>query len=188
MTGNGIVLVAVVDQVTPRIQGQLESLLGEFYPGVGAGAAAPRLELLDRAASEMIERLISAGLLQPTARFSRPWPLGNGLDKSPPLSEEDCRRAATWRERCRHVVRRGRVLGQAGFADEARESVNEALHAIGRALAIEKRLPDPESMAALRESDYKFLWGSEGDMVQGFLQNSEVSWEPLVVVLERLAS
>ena len=184
LVGGIPVLVAVVEEVTPACRQRLESILAASYAdSTRADSPAVKLEILDRATYHTIERWIEAGILQRTAKFTRPLALEAEPPLPPPLSEAEIKRAAEWRERGRHALRRTQVLGQAGFPSETRSSLLESLHALARALAIEKRLPDPPSLEDLNTSLLLCIWGNQATTVQAYLTDDSQHWQPLVAVL-----
>ena len=125
--------VAVVDEVE-QIRPMAERLLKDAF---GGGAAAPGLEVLDRATHETIQRLIGQGLLQPVAGGNR---LLHGdetaMETGRAVRERklgEARKAMTQAERKRRM---SDVLKVGGFGVEAvlplREAVEWALKAVVR--------------------------------------------------------
>ena len=91
------VLYVVVERDAAQYREQLGSLHEEYFgPGRWDPLAPVRLEVIDRATDEALQRLIDAGLLAKTTRASRPlWPaeppkprrrrsLPSELESSPP--------------------------------------------------------------------------------------------------------
>jgi len=52
-----------------------------------------------------------------------------------------------------------RVLGNAGFADEARSALLDAIHGMGSALAVERRLPEPAELKDALQPPLSHRWG-----------------------------
>ena len=123
------VFLAVLDGDGATVQSERERLASE--------AGAPRVEVLDRATYEAIERMTAAGLLHKAGDAPR------DLVRSPRLGED---RAAMHRQRmaqgaeqlatAERKLRMALLLAQGGFAEEAMPALSEglALAATARAL------------------------------------------------------
>src|ERR1019366_7170811 len=67
------VLYVVVERDAAQYREQLNALHGEYFgPGQWDPLAPVRLEVIDRATDEALQRLIDAGLLAKTTRATRP--------------------------------------------------------------------------------------------------------------------
>ena len=105
-----------------------------------------RLEVIDRATDEALQRLIDAGLLAKTTRASRPlWP-ADAAETAPPLSPAELEKLSAHRQRAARKLKMARVLCDGGLSEEARAALLEAVAALGCALAVQHRLPEPASL------------------------------------------
>ncbi len=82
------VLYVVVERDAAQYREQLNALHAEYFgPGQWDPLAPVRLEVIDRATDEALQRLIEAGLLAKTTRATRPlWPADTAEAAPPPLS------------------------------------------------------------------------------------------------------
>lgn len=139
------VLFVVVDSGAESWRPRLQSLHEKFF-GNGAGdpLAPVHLEMVDRATAEALERLRALGLVETKIRATRH--LHPAADPQPaPLTEEEKRRIAELCEQANRRLKMARLLHGGGFSDEAREPLLNAVEALGRAVAIEERLPEPDA-------------------------------------------
>jgi hypothetical protein len=131
--GGKTVLMAVVDEVE-QIRPMAERLLKDAF---GGGAAAPGLEVLDRATYETIQRLIEQGLLHPVAGGTRLLHGGEAaMETGRAVRERKLGEARKAMEQAERKRRMSDVLKVGGFCVEAvpplREAVEWALKAIVR--------------------------------------------------------
>ena len=142
------VLYVVVERDAVTWREKLNSLHEEFFGrGQGDPLAPVRLEVVDRATDEALQRLIEAGLLARTMRAGRPlWPAEPEAVSHPPLSPGELQRIEGLHARAGRKLKIARVLHQAGLDDEARAATLEALPLLGSALALEQRLPEPGTL------------------------------------------
>ncbi|HKH43051.1 MAG TPA: DEAD/DEAH box helicase, partial [Thermoanaerobaculia bacterium] len=125
---SGETLLAVVDRNTAPARRQAEALLAESLAGA---PSPPKLEVIDRATLEAIERLIQAGVLQiaPEARLLHRSPT---LDRPRDVEDaERSRRLARARElfeQAERKLRMATVLASGGFPVEALPSLREGVH------------------------------------------------------------
>lgn len=147
-----------------------------------------QLEVIDRATEETIQRLIAAGVLARATRAARTFMPGDPSAVAP-LSPEEQAKARQHRERAARKLKVVRALGGAGLEDEARPALLEAIHSLGQAVAVEKRLPDP---AAIEEALRPPLAGYLGDaapIFQAFLAGTPAAdWRPAADLLALLCA
>jgi hypothetical protein len=93
--------------------------------------------------------LIQAGLLASSTRATRPlWPPDPAAPAPEPLSQAEREKAAAYRVQAARKLKMASVLAGGDLADEARAALLEAVEPLGRALAVENRLPEPPSVEA----------------------------------------
>ena len=195
--GGNPVLCVVVERDRETLLSRIEEARAELAGKVGgpadAGAEAggeaaplPSIEVLDRATFEAIERLIAAGLLAPTAAFVRPLSLAAEPAQPPPLSAEDQARLQARLEKGRRGLRRARVLGDAGFGEECRESLLVAALDAAAAQAIQRRFPEPAALEETLAAPYAQGWGDGLNALRALLADSGARWQSVAEAVERL--
>lgn len=137
------VLYVVVEGDAAQHRERLASLHQEFFGRAGGDPLAPvQLEIVDRATHEALARLAAAGLLALTTRGARPLFPEPGAEAGPaPLSADERAKAGAHRSTFARRLKMARLLGGGELTEEARAALLEAALALGRALAIEQRLP-----------------------------------------------
>ena len=74
-----------------------------------------RLEVIDRATDEALQRLIDAGLLARTTRATRPlWPAETAEAAPPPLSAAELEKLSAHRQHAARKLKMARVLAMPG--------------------------------------------------------------------------
>ena len=139
------VLYVVVDKDAPQWREKLGTLYGEYFaPGQCDPLSPVRLEVMDRATDDTVQRLIELGLVARTTRATRSlWPAETAEAAPPPLSEAEREKAASFRQQAARKLKMARLLGEGDLAEEARAALLEAVLPMGQAFAIEGRLPAP---------------------------------------------
>jgi hypothetical protein len=146
------VMVVTVDRDAAALRPHLEKLFGiTTTSATPAGATAPpppfRLEVIDRATAQALERLREAGVIQTTTRGTRVLypPVNNGaagagaVSGPAPLSDEEKAHAAGHRAQAGKRLRLAKMLLDEELSDEACNALGTAALELARALAIEKR-------------------------------------------------
>jgi superfamily II DNA or RNA helicase len=177
-TGAHSVLYVVVDREAADWHGRLAELHEEYFRDTDP-LAPVRLEVIDRATDEALQRLIDAGLVLRTTRAVRslhpPGEAGAGV---PPLSDAEREKAAGYRAQAGRKLKMVRVLTATGFADEARPVLLEAIHLAARALAVEHRLPEPATIEDALHAPLSHLWGDALGALRVFLGDASAEWKP----------
>jgi len=181
------VLYVVVDRDAPLWREKLGLLHGEYFgPGQSDPLAPVRLEVIDRATDEALQRLIEAGLLARTTRASRPlWPEEANQGAPPPLSAAELEKMAAHRQRAARKLKMARVLSEAGLSDEARVALLEGVLPLSCALAVEQRLPEPGSLNDALLPPVSLCWKDALPLLREF--NADAA-RPCQPVLEGLAA
>lgn len=182
------VLYVVVEKDAPLWREKLNSLHTDYFgPGQSDPLAPVHLEVIDRSTDEALQRLIDAGLLARTTRASRPlWPEPAGQPAPAPLSDAERQKAAVHREQASRKLKMARLLGDGGLEDEARAAVLEALAALGSALAVENRLPEPAGREQTLLPPLAFCWRDALAPLRQFASNNQAEWKPMVEMLSGL--
>jgi hypothetical protein len=186
-TGSHSVLYVVVDGEAPQLREKLTALHKEYFgPGQCDPLAPVRLEVIDRATDEAIQRLMDARLLVRTTRGIRPlWPADAFDAKSAPLSSVELEKINAHRQRAARKLKIARVLAGAGLGEEARSALLEGMFPLSCALAAEQRLPEPASVTDALLPPFSPLWNYALPVVREFVCNNA---RPCLPVLEALNS
>lgn len=184
-TGPHSVLMVVVERDAAQWREKLNALHAELFgPGKTDPLAPVQLEVLDRATDEAIQRLIAAGLISKTTRAARPLlPSGENAEAAP-LSAEEQAKAKAHRDRAARKLKMARVLGEGGFGEETRPALLDAIHALGCALAVKRRLPEPSDVEGLLQPPLSHCWAGALPLLKIFVHDSGTDWKP---VAQRLA-
>jgi hypothetical protein len=181
------VLYVVVDRDAANWRESLNSLHGEYFANGHKDPLAPvRLEVIDRATDEALQRLIETGLVARTTRATRPlWPEETG-SAAAELAPEQKQKALDYRARAARKLKAARALHDAGLADEACAALLEAVPALGRALAVEQRLPEPGSLNDCLVSPLAFCWKQALPVLREAANGTAIACEPLLSALAPL--
>ncbi len=188
-TGAHSVLVVVVERDVAQWVEKLKSLHTEYF---GLGKIDPlapvQLEVMDRATDEAIQRLIDAGLISRTTRAARPLLPSDASAQAAPLSAEEQAKARSHRERAARKLKMARVLGEGGFDEETRPALLEAMHGLGCALAVERRLPEPVAVKDAFNPPLSHAWAEALPVLNAFLRELQSDWKPVAETLAQFGS
>jgi len=182
------VLYFVVERDAAQWRERLDSLQNDY---LGAGRRDPlapvQLEVVDRATHEAVKRLVSAGLVTRTSRVMRSlWPVDESASLPPPLSEAEQERAASYRSQAARKLKMAGVLAGGDLAEEARLAVLDAIEPLGRALAVENRLPEPQSLEDALLPPMCAAWKGALPLVRNLLRESSEPVAPIVSALAQI--
>lgn len=180
------VLVVVVEREPAQFLPRLTELHAELFgPGKTDPLAPTKLEVIDQATDDAIQRLIAAGVIARTTRAARPLLPDDAAAAGPaPLSAEEQARATAHRELARRKFRMARVLLDGGLPEEARAPVLDGALSLGRALAAEARLLEPTSLDEALLPPLSHAWKETLPQLRAFVSDGT---QPLPPLLERLA-
>jgi superfamily II DNA or RNA helicase len=188
--GSHSVLYVVVDREAAQWREKLGSLHEEYFgPGQWDPLSPVRLEVIDRATDEALQRLIEAGLVAKTTRASRPlWPDETADAGPPPLSAAERERIAGHRLRAGRKLKMARVLSEAGLNEEARTALLEGLLPLGCALAVEQRFPEPASLNDALLPPLSAFWKGTLPLLREFTGDAARPCQPLLDALVPLVA
>ena len=143
-----------------------------------------RLEVIDRATDEALQRLIDAGLLAKTTRATRPlWPAEAAEAAPPPLSAAELEKLAAHRQRAARKLKMARVLCEAGLSEEARAALLEAVPPLGCALAVQHRFPEPASPDDALLPPLSSCWKEALPLLREFTSDTARPCQPVLEAL-----
>jgi hypothetical protein len=159
----------------------------EYFPPAQTDPLAPvRLEVVDRATDEALNRLVELGLVSRTTRAIRPLlPADPAAAQPASLSEAEQRQAAAHRQQAARKLKMANLLGEGGLTEEARGALLEAIVPLGHALAIENRLPEPGNFEEVLLAPLAHRWGEALLPLREFARDSSVSWKPISEHLQK---
>lgn len=175
------VVVVVVDRDAEAWQPRLAALQAELFAGGGGAdaAAAVRLEVLDRATLQALERLEAAGLIYSRVRATRQLQPA-GAAGAVPLSEEEKARAADFRRQAAKKLKLAKILLAEDLADEAADALREAVRLAGGAFAVEERMAAlPATFAAAFAPPLSYRWGAAAAALQPLGTSTGLPLAPL---------
>ena len=188
LEGPHSVLYVVVERDAAQWRENLNALHQDYFgPGQSDPLAPVRLEVIDRATDEALQRLIEAGLVARTTRATRPlWPLEAGPGLPAPLSEAEREKSAACRQRAARKLKMAAVLAGGGLSEEARAALLDAVLPLGCALAVENRLPEPAALQDALLPPLGLHWKDALSILRGFVQDATQPVAPAVAALDRI--
>jgi len=185
LDGPHSVVVAVVERDAPLWAEKLAPLHRELFGNGQSDPLAPvKLEVIDRATDDAINRLIEAGLIARATRATRP--LHPPAETGQMLSDAERQQAAAHRACAARKIKLAGMFGQEDFHDEARQGLRDALHALSRAFAIEHRHPEPTDATAALLPPLAMHWGDTLPALRAFTTDTAADWKPIVTALTEL--
>lgn len=175
------VLYVVVDRDASQWQPQLNDLHRDYFgPGKSDPLSPVQLEVVDRATHEALERLVATGLISVTTRVCRPlFPESGNASVPPPLSPEERAKADAHRAQAARKLKMAKLLGQGELLEEARAALLDAALSLGRALAVEARLPEPASLDDTLLPPLSHAWKEALPTLRTFVGDTTRPWAPL---------
>ena len=181
------VVLVVVDRDAGTWGQKLVPLHQEYF-GQLDPLAPVRLEVIDRATHEALERLMAAGLITTAVRASRPlFPAEEKPAAPPPLSAAEQQQAAAHREQAARKLKMARLLAGGGLTEETRAPLLDALLALARALAVERRLPEPAGLDEALLPPWAEHWQEALPVLRQFAAEPTAPWETALETLAKAA-
>jgi superfamily II DNA or RNA helicase len=181
--GSHSVLYVVVEGQAALHRPRLEALHTELCADLES-VAPVRLEVLDRATHEALERLIAAGLIASVSRAARP--LHPVAETHAPLSADELARAKTYRDLAARKLKMARLLADGGLPDEARPPLLDAALAMSRALAVEARLPEPGALDDVLSPPLAAAWGQHAIAIRDYFAQPNADRHRAIRAMEAL--
>lgn len=167
------VVVVVVERNPDQWQELLGSIHSELFGARNARAAScVRLEVIDRKTDEAIHRFVATGLMAGTHVATRVlYP--EGKTSVPVMSQAEHEQAVAHRAAAAHKLRLAHTLGEAGFSEEARPALLDAIYSLGCAFAVEHRLPQPIAVYDAIIPPLAQYWKQALQVVTSFVRGSD---------------
>ncbi len=184
------VLYVVVERDAAQYRQQLAPLHEEYFgPGRWDPLAPVRLEVIDQATDEALQRLMDAGLIARTMRASLPlWPAEAPESAPPALSAAELEKLAAQRQHAARKLKMARVLNEAGLAEEARAALLEGVVPLGCALAIQNRLPEPAAPKDALLPPLASCWKEALPLLRAFTNEATRPCQPVLEALAQLGA
>ncbi len=178
-------IYVVVERDAAQWRENLRALHQEYFGPAQSDPLAPvRLEVIDRATDEALQRVFELGLAVRTTRASRPlWPMNGSPESLAPLSDAEREKAAGHRQRAARKLKIAGLLAGGEMAEEARASLLDAVLPLGCALAVENRLPEPASLQDALLPPLGSAWKDALPILRVFVQDPS---QPVAAAAEAL--
>lgn len=188
LQGSHSVLVAVVDRDAALWQQKLIPLHEELFgQGVSDPLAPVKLEVIDRATDEALKRLIEAGLVESTIRATRGLYSTVGAAPEPiPLSEGERQKTVAHRQQAYRKLKMARLLRSGDLHEEEREALLEAILQLGRALAVENRMPEPAVSNDILLRPGSLCWGEALPVIREYILTPSLPADHVTGALQKL--
>ena len=186
--GNASVLMVVVENELDRWKPKLGELAAQWLEHGADNEPAPevRLEIMDRAASDLLRRLAESGVIHPSLRASRVLYPAPDSGTTVALSALEQNRVRQAREQHARKLKMARVLAGEEMIEEARLATLSAIHELGRALALEHRQPEPANALGALAPPLDSYWpGGESAVLtlRTFLADEHAPVQPVLSLL-----
>ena len=119
----------------------------------------PRLEVLDRATVQALERLEAAGIIRSCVRATRHLQ-PTGAAAAVPLTDEEKSRVADFRRQAAKKLKLAKILLAEDLAEEATDALRESARLAGAAFAVEEHAAIPATLAAALAPPLSYRWGA----------------------------
>jgi superfamily II DNA or RNA helicase len=181
------VLYVVVERDAAQWRERLSDLHQDFFgPGKSDPLAPVQLEVVDRATHEALERLAASGLISMTTRANRPLFPEADAGLPAPLSAEERGKANAHRTHAARKLKMAKLLGGGDLAEEARAALLDAAFALGRALAVEARIPEPPTFEEALLPPLSHCWKDALTPLRALQADVAHPWQPVLQYLEEL--
>jgi hypothetical protein len=187
-SGPQSIIYVVLEHGAAQWRDKLRALHNDYFgPGMADSSAPVQLEVIDRATHDAVQRLVDAGLIVRTSRYGRSlWPTDDSTNCPPPLSEAEREKAGQYRHQAARKLKAARVLAAGELDEEARQALMDAIEPLGRALAVENRWPEPQSLEDALLPPFGVAWKEALPVVRNFLREPSQSVTPIVSALAQV--
>jgi superfamily II DNA or RNA helicase len=181
------VIVIVVDRDAPLHREKLSTPFEEFFGKEVSDPLAPvTLEVIDRSTDEAMTRLIAAGLISPNTRAIRDLSASGG-ESALVLTEAERQIAQEHRRQASRKLKMAALLGGGGLLEEEREALLQAGLWLAKALGVENRLAEPNSLEDSLRTPYALFWGDSLPVIRAYASDASAAAAPATAALRVLA-
>jgi superfamily II DNA or RNA helicase len=181
------VIVVVVDRDAPLCREKLSLAFEEFFGREVSDPLAPAmLEVIDRSADEAMTRLVADGLISLNTRAVRE--LGaTSENAASELTEAERQIAQEHRRQANRKLKMAALLGGGGLLEEEREALLQAGLWLGKALGVENRVAEPNSLEDALRPPHALFWGSSLSIIREYAADPSSAATPAAAALRSLA-
>ncbi len=184
------VVVVTVDRDAEAWQPRLAELHAALFSG-DAPSGPVRLEVLDRATVQALERLEAAGIIRSCVRATRHLHPA-GATAVAPLTDEEKARAADFRRQAAKKLKLAKILLAEDLAEEAVAALQAAARLAGCAFAVEERSAEmPATLGAALAPPLSYRWAEAAAKLRPLAEGATVASAEIVAglsaVLEKAA-
>jgi superfamily II DNA or RNA helicase len=185
--GSHSVIVVVVDRDAPLHREKLAAPYEEFFGKDVSDPLAPvTLEVIDRSTDEAMARLVAAGLISPSTRAIRELGVSDEKPASK-LTEAERQAAQEHRRQASRKLKMAALLGNGGLLEEERDALLQAGLWLARALGVENRVAEPNSLEDALRSPNSLFWGDSLAPIRDYVTNLSAAAAPAANALRALA-
>ena len=176
----------VVDCDAPLHREKLSAPFEEFFGKAVSDPLAPvMLEVMDRATDEAMTRLVAAGLISPSTRAVRELGVSDG-ESALTLTEAERQIVEEYRRQASRKLKMAALLGNGGLLEEEREALLQAGLWLGKALSVENRLAEPNSLADALRTPHAHFWNDGLSIIQAYAADPSAAAAPAAAALRSL--
>ncbi len=186
LEGSHSVVLAVVEGDAFVWQEKLAPVHAELFGNGTSDPLAPvKLEVIDRAAFDAVERLVAAGLIAQSTRATRE--LFPGVERAPgQLSEADRLKAQAHRQQAGRKLKMARLLLAGGLVEEEREALLHSASWLAKALAVENRQQEPKELSESLRAPLSIFWGSAAVVLKEYSAEASLPSGPVTETIQNL--
>ena len=113
---------------------------------------------------------MQAGLIAPATRAIRELFSGTA-EAAGQISEAERQKAEAHRQQAGRKLKMARLLSGGGLLEEEREALLQAMSWVGRALAVENHIAEPENLNDAFRAPASVFWGESLSLMNDYLSN-----------------
>jgi hypothetical protein len=186
LEGSHSVVLAVVDGDAGVWQEKLAPVHEELFGNGRSDPLAPvKLEVIDRATFDAVERLMAAGLIAPSIRAIRELFPGAEQPRGQ-LSEADRLKAQGHRQQAGRKLKMARLLAAGGLVEEEREALLHSASWLARALAVENQIQEPAELSESLRAPGSLFWGQAAAALKEYLTDASAPSGPVADAIQTL--
>jgi hypothetical protein len=184
--GSHSVVLAVVEGDACVSREKLAPVHAELFGNGRSDPLAPvRLEVIDRAAFDTVQRLMAAGLIAPATRAIRE--LFTGAEQpAGQLSEADRLQAQAHRQQAGRKLKMARLLAAGGLLEEERGALLQSASWLARALAVENHIQEPAELGESLRAPGSIFWGSAAAVLMKYSADASAPSGPVTEAIQNL--